>query len=54
MGNALINWQEAVKEGAGFGVRGISPVGPIRIDLAWAFSEPGTPVLLHIIVGPDL
>ena len=54
VGNALNSWQEALKEGAGFGVRWISPVGPIRIDLAWAISEPGTPVQLHINVGPDL
>lgn len=54
VGNALNSWQEALKEGAGFGIRWISPVGPIRIDLAWAISQPGTPVQLHINVGPDL
>ncbi len=53
-GNAINSWQEHLKEGAGFGGRWLSPVGPIRFDLAWAISEPGTPVLLHINVGPDL
>lgn len=53
-GNALNNWQEALKQGAGFGGRWLSPVGPIRVDLGWAISEPGTPVQLHINVGPDL
>lgn len=53
-GNAINNWQEALKEGVGFGVRWLSPIGPIRFDLAWAISEPGTPKRLHINVGPDL
>jgi len=53
-GNALDNWQGALKDGVGFGVRWLSPVGPIRVDLAWAISEPGAPKRLHINVGPDL
>lgn len=53
-GNAMNNWQEDLKEGAGFGIRWRSPIGPIRFDLAWALSEPGAPKRLHITVGPDL
>lgn len=53
-GNAINNWQESLKVGAGFGVRWRSPIGPIRFDLAWALSEPGRPTRLHISVGPDL
>ena len=55
-GNAINNWQEALKKGAGFGVRWRSPVGPIRLDLAWAISEHINPwhPRLHINVGPDL
>jgi translocation and assembly module TamA len=53
-GNAINNWQEALKEGAGFGVRWRSPIGPIRFDLAFALSEPGVPKRLHITIGPDL
>jgi translocation and assembly module TamA len=53
-GNAINNWQEALKDGVGFGVRWRSPIGPIRFDLAWAISEPGAPKRLHINVGPDL
>lgn len=53
-GNAINNWQEALKEGVGFGIRWRSPIGPIRFDLAFAISEPGTPKRLHITVGPDL
>jgi translocation and assembly module TamA len=53
-GNAINDWQEALKEGVGFGVRWRSPIGPIRFDLGFAISEPGTPKRLHINVGPDL
>lgn len=53
-GNAFNSWQEPLKDGAGFGVRWRSPIGPVRFDLAWALSEPGTPTRLHISVGPDL
>ena len=53
-GNAINNWQEALKEGAGFGVRWRSPIGQIRFDLAFALSEPGIPKRLHITIGPDL
>lgn len=40
------------KIGSGFGVRWISPVGPIRFDLAWGVSESDTPFRLHISMGP--
>lgn len=53
-GNAMDNWQDALKQGAGFGVRWLSPIGAVRIDYAWAISEPGMPQQLHINVGPDL
>jgi translocation and assembly module TamA len=53
-GNAMNDWQESLKKGAGFGIHWRSPVGPIRFDLGFALSEPGTPKRLHITVGPDL
>ncbi len=53
-GNAINDWQDALKEGVGFGVRWRSPIGPIRFDLGFAISDPGTPKRLHINVGPDL
>ncbi len=53
-GNALDDFSDALMEGAGFGVRWRSPIGPIRLDIAWALSTPGTPVRLHLSVGPDL
>lgn len=40
------------KVGSGFGVRWLSPVGPLRLDLAWGVSEDDVPFRLHISVGP--
>ncbi|GIX21319.1 MAG: outer membrane protein assembly factor [Gammaproteobacteria bacterium] len=41
------------KRGAGFGLRWITPVGPIRIDLAKALDDGGR-WRLHLSMGPDL
>lgn len=43
-----------VEQGAGVGVRWLSPIGLIRVDGAWAVSRPGTPFRLHFSLGPDL
>lgn len=40
------------KVGSGFGVRWLSPVGPVRLDLAWGGSEENVPFRVHISVGP--
>ncbi|MDX1654542.1 MAG: autotransporter assembly complex family protein [Candidatus Competibacteraceae bacterium] len=42
------------KTGAGLGVRWLSPVGPVRVDLAHGFDDPGDTVRLHLTIGPDL
>ena len=54
VGNALdsVNWN--LEQGMGGGVRWLSPVGPVRLDLAVALSALGTPLRLHVTVGPDL
>ncbi|WP_194757441.1 autotransporter assembly complex protein TamA [Aliidiomarina indica] len=54
VGNAFDELDDPIKVGAGFGLRWQSPVGPIRIDLAHGFSEPGDTVRLHLTIGPDL
>ncbi len=41
------------KQSAGVGIRWISPIGPIRIDLARPINS-GEGVRLHISMGPDL
>ncbi|MFC1237139.1 autotransporter assembly complex family protein [Vibrio sp. F74] len=43
------------KIGTGFGVRWASPVGPIRLDLAWGLAEEsGDQFRVHFALGPEL
>jgi translocation and assembly module TamA len=53
-GNAFDTDEARLARGAGLGVRWLSPVGPLRVDLASALSEPGTPLRLHLTLGPDM
>lgn len=53
-GNTAQTWPVSVKQTVGFGVRWLSPIGPVRIDLANAFDEPDKPWRLHLTIGPDL
>ena len=54
IGNSMMDWNERLKQSAGFGVRWISPIGPVRLDLAMALDEPSNPWRLHLTIGPDL
>lgn len=53
-GNAMESFSGSLERGAGVGLRWVSPIGPIRADVAWALSEPGRPIRFHLTVGPDL
>lgn len=53
-GNAINDFNDELQNGAGFGLRWKSPVGPVRIDLASALSRRGDPWRIHINIGPDL
>jgi translocation and assembly module TamA len=53
-GNAARNFSFSLKQGTGFGLRWLSPIGMVRADLAFAVSEPGRPLRLHLNIGPDL
>jgi len=53
-GNALESFGDDLEQGAGFGVRWKSPVGPVRIDLANAISTDDKGWRLHVNIGPDL
>ncbi|WP_199883043.1 autotransporter assembly complex protein TamA [Pseudoalteromonas sp. T1lg75] len=53
-GTATNDFSEKLSVGVGFGVRYLTPVGPIRIDHAWALSTPGNTTRLSITVGPEL
>jgi translocation and assembly module TamA len=52
-GNAFNHWGDELVTGVGMGVRWISPVGPIRLDLAHALDDPRG-VRLHFSMGPEL
>ena len=55
VGNAFSQASEAnLGTGVGVGIRWISPVGPIRADLASAVSEPGAPLRIHLTIGSPL
>ena len=53
-GNAFDDFDEDLEQGAGFGMRWKSPVGPVRIDLANAISTDDQDWRIHISIGPDL
>ncbi|MHB1241012.1 MAG: autotransporter assembly complex protein TamA [Gammaproteobacteria bacterium] len=53
-GNAMDSLHGKLARGAGFGIRWHSPVGPVRLDLAWALDSPGTPMRVQVSMGPDL
>ncbi len=54
-GNAFTQASDArLATGLGVGIRWISPVGPIRVDLASAVSEPDKPLRLHLTIGSPL
>jgi translocation and assembly module TamA len=53
-GNATMTFSEPLRVGAGVGLRWRSPIGMVRGDAAFAVSLPGTPLRLHLNVGPDL
>ncbi len=52
-GNAFNDWEKMdLQTGVGFGARWRSPIGPVRVDVAWPtddFSDPH----LHLSIGPD-
>lgn len=53
-GNAFNNLElPSLKTGVGFGVRWVSPVGPLRLDLAHPLDGDGG-VRLHFSMGPEL
>lgn len=52
-GDAFDNWgPDSLKTGAGLGVRWVSPVGPIRLDIAHPFDHEDD-WRLHFSIGPE-
>ncbi len=54
LGNAFNNEDFSLKQGAGAGVHWLSPIGPIRLDVAVALQDEDGGIRLHINMGPDL
>ena len=52
-GNAFNSLGDKMNTGAGLGVRWVSPVGPLRLDLAHAFDE-DKGWRIHFSMGPEL
>ena len=53
-GTATNNYQDPLKVGTGLGLRWLSPLGPIRIDLAFGVSETQIPWRIHFGLGSEL
>lgn len=53
-GNAFTTTNTDFKRGTGIGVRWLSPIGPIRIDLALPLDDEDRNIRLHLSMGPDL
>lgn len=53
-GNAVDSWEDPMKTSAGLGIRWVSPVGPIRLDLAKSVSDPDEGIRLHFSMGAEL
>lgn len=53
-GNAFDSPNEPAKVGSGVGIRWVSPVGPIRLDVAWPVSESDKSLRVHFSMGPNL
>lgn len=54
-GNAIDGLGDPLKTGVGIGVRWVSPVGPLRLDLAHALDhDEGSGFRIHFSMGPEL
>lgn len=54
-GNAIDGFSDPLKTGVGIGVRWVSPVGPLRLDLAHALDQDeGSGFRIHFSMGPEL
>ena len=53
-GTATNDYQDKWKTGAGFGIRWVTPLGQLKLDLAFAVSEEKKPWRLHFTMGPEL
>lgn len=53
-GNAMDSFTAARETSVGLGIRWVSPVGPIRVDVARSVSDPDEGFRIHFSMGPEL
>ncbi len=53
-GNAYDDLADEVEVGAGLGVRLATPIGMVRLDVAYPLTADDPRPRLHVTVGPDL
>lgn len=53
-GNAVNDLMDPLKTSVGAGVRWVSPIGPIRVDIAKSLSDPDEGFRIHFSMGPEL
>uniref|UniRef100_UPI003F6D8FB2 autotransporter assembly complex protein TamA n=1 Tax=Pseudomaricurvus sp. TaxID=2004510 RepID=UPI003F6D8FB2 len=53
-GNAVNNFNDPLKTSVGVGVRWVSPIGSVRIDVAKSLSDPDEDFRIHFSMGPEL
>jgi translocation and assembly module TamA len=53
-GNAFNGRHIDMRTGAGIGARWRSPLGPVRVDIAWPVNDIEHGARLHVSLGPDL
>ena len=53
-GNAFTSFSDPLETGVGAGLRWRSPIGMVRLDGAFAVSQPAAPFRFHLSLGPEL
>ncbi|MCQ8877676.1 autotransporter assembly complex protein TamA [Pseudoalteromonas shioyasakiensis] len=53
-GTATNDFSDRVEVGAGFGIRYLTPVGPVRVDHAWGLTKESKSTRLSITIGPEI
>jgi translocation and assembly module TamA len=54
-GNAFDDWGDpGIVSSAGVGVRWLTPVGPLRLDVAVPLDDAPDSFRIHLVFGPDL
>ena len=53
-GTATNDFNEEIQIGTGFGVRWLTPIGPVRIDYAFAVTDENRTGRFSITIGPEI